>query len=930
MSDAEHHERPGAATPGAQTLDDDEADIPRSSDPLALGHYRIVGAIGSGGMGRVYEGFDPRLDRRVAIKVLHREVGEQQTTRMFREAQAMAKLSHPNVVQVYEVDTIDGQTFVAMELVAGETLRQWVQQELRPDWRACVETYIQAGQGLAAAHDADLVHRDFKPSNAMIDERGRVRVLDFGLARQASVLAQRPTNDEIPPLHDVLGESSTTPLQAALTRTGALLGTPAYMPLEQLRGHEADARSDQFSFCVALWEAVYAQRPFDGDSMAVLVVSLMEGEIPVPPAGTHVPGALRKILQRGLSREPEERWPTMEALLNELRQLVAPRGWRRGVIVGALAGGLAIAGVLAASAYVERSQRCTGARDALAGVWDDTRRTAVHDAIAGTDLPFSQSTEARVRATLDAYADQWAAARIETCEATFVHRTQTEADQRLRMDCLDERSTAVAAVVDVLAQADDTVVRNAVKLTTSLPSIASCDDVRALAAQRRAVPPPEAPQTAREVKQLRAELAQLEAMQHAGSHARALESIEAVVERAEALEYGPLVAEVVRLRGVLRRDAGRYSDAEKDLTRAYEIAVRHDHERAELGAARNLALVVGVYLRRPAEGLLWGRAALPLAKRIGEPVEVASTMNYLGDILHAQGEAQEAEIRYREAFALFEEARGPEHPDVARAMNDVGVVLLAQGKFEEAEAPLRRALELLETALGPDHPHVAIDASNLGSVLGYQGKFEEAEAQFRRALAIDERVLPPSHPGLAMSVSNVGSALKAQGKLEEAEVQFRRALEIFETVPEEDRPDTSASVEALGVVLHEQGRHAEAQARLTEVVQLRVKAHGAEHPRVATSRLRLSEAALGAGDVAVAREQAEAALRSREAGEEPAPAVAIAEAKVVLAAALWGEPGERRRARELAEGARDVFAGGPESAEELEGVEAWLAEHPLP
>ncbi|MEM9455332.1 MAG: serine/threonine-protein kinase [Myxococcota bacterium] len=301
-----------------------------------LGRYVILGTLGRGAMGTVLKAFDRKLDRRIAIKVLHRGTDGRHAKRLLREAQAMAKLSHPNVVHVYEVDEVEGQMFVVMELVPGQTLREWMrsppQPQKRRSWKECVEVFLQVGAGLAAAHARGLVHRDFKPSNAIIDEDGRARVLDFGLARQVDRLGfeEQTTN--------VLGAQADPGLDLSLTRTGTVLGTPAYMPLEQMQGREADARSDQFSFCAALYEALYGERPYEGDSLAGLVISMRNGMVRRPAAGARVPRRLRRVLLRGLAAEPEDRWPSMEALLDDLRRVLVPgyKRWLALAVVGSL------------------------------------------------------------------------------------------------------------------------------------------------------------------------------------------------------------------------------------------------------------------------------------------------------------------------------------------------------------------------------------------------------------------------------------------------------------------------------------------------------------------------------------------------------------------------------------------------------------------
>lgn len=299
--------------------------------PRRLGRYVLLGVLGRGGMGVVHEARDEQVGRRVALKVLHAELGGRHAERLIREARALARLSHPNVVQVYEVGRHDERWFIAMELVTGRTLRDW--QRERPSWRECVKVYLQAGRGLAAAHAAGMTHRDFKPGNCILDARGRVQVLDFGLARQAG--------DASLDLRSSLSQpASQEPQDGDLTRTGEVLGTLGYMPLEQLEGKRADARSDQWSFCASLYEALYGERPITGDAMGTLTLALMRDEVRPAPKGSSVPRRLRRVLLRGLARDPDARWPSMDALLAALVAIETRR----------TRGSLAAAGVIVAFA----------------------------------------------------------------------------------------------------------------------------------------------------------------------------------------------------------------------------------------------------------------------------------------------------------------------------------------------------------------------------------------------------------------------------------------------------------------------------------------------------------------------------------------------------------------------------------------------------
>jgi serine/threonine protein kinase len=323
--------------PGSTVAEEPEAAGEAPERPT-LGRFRLVRRLGSGAMGVVYEGYDADLDRRVALKVLRREVEAQRSlqarSRMMREAQALARLRHPNVTMVFEVGHAEsGEPFIAMELVEGRTLGRWLRARPR-GWREIVEVFLQAGRGLAAAHRAGLVHRDFKPDNVIVDEDGSARVVDFGLARSAGMAELLPTLDP-----DLEG-AEPGPVALHLTCTGAVLGTPAYMAPEQFDGGPPEAASDQFSFCVALFEALYGRRPFPGNDLPSLQRSLMRGEPVGPRRG--VPRALYRVLRRGLSVDPARRFATMEKLLEALaacrQRTASPRAL---VLVAGLAAAVA-------------------------------------------------------------------------------------------------------------------------------------------------------------------------------------------------------------------------------------------------------------------------------------------------------------------------------------------------------------------------------------------------------------------------------------------------------------------------------------------------------------------------------------------------------------------------------------------------------------
>jgi hypothetical protein len=349
----------------------------------------------------------------------------------------MARVQHLNVIAVHDVGITSEGVFIAMELVEGTTLARWI-DERKADWRAILDVFVQAGRGLAAAHAVGLVHRDFKPTNVLVGTDGRARVGDFGLARsktQAPPSAAAAEKEEASEPDDVTAESFD-----AVTRTGRLVGTPSYMSPEQLLGAPFDARSDQFSFSVALYRALFGERPFAGETMAEIAAEVTAGRLRQPPRASRVPVWLQKVVLRGLAVRAEDRWPSMEAMLTALQH--DPDRIRRRRLVGA---GV-IAGLAALAVVVPMSRRggqmCRGSERALVGVWDGAAEARVHAAFLASGHPDAEETFARVARALDGWATEFVGAHVDACEATRVRHELSGEALDLRMACLDRRAFA--------------------------------------------------------------------------------------------------------------------------------------------------------------------------------------------------------------------------------------------------------------------------------------------------------------------------------------------------------------------------------------------------------------------------------------------------------------------------------------------------------
>jgi len=327
------------------THDDDspDASLVRRVGPQvrrSVSRYRVLERVAAGSMGVVYRAKDRHLGRDVALKVLRLDGRHQRRdesvvrARFVQEARAMARLSHPNVVPIYAIETAGGHLVIAMEYVPGQTLAEWLQVP-RP-WTEIVEVMLEAGEGLAAAHAAGAVHRDFKPHNVLVGDDGRVRVTDFGLA----LVRGEPDEDTI---DEACDPPSGDPLHS-LTRTGMSVGTPAYMAPEQHCGRSIDPRSDQFAFCATLYEALYGTRPFRGRDAMELSLAKRRLRLCRPPRPVRLPGWLTAVVRRGLAAQPEDRFDSMRALLDALRGSRRPRT-TLAVVGGAMIGVLVGAGV---------------------------------------------------------------------------------------------------------------------------------------------------------------------------------------------------------------------------------------------------------------------------------------------------------------------------------------------------------------------------------------------------------------------------------------------------------------------------------------------------------------------------------------------------------------------------------------------------------
>ncbi|HVT06831.1 MAG TPA: serine/threonine-protein kinase [Polyangia bacterium] len=832
-----------------------------------VGRYVVLGLLGRGGMGEVYAAYDPDLDRKIALKLLRARGGSSDAdgrTRLLREAQAIARLSHPNVVVVFDVGTFRESVFIAMEFVEGHTLGYWIEAQNR-SWREVLEVYAAAGRGLIAAHTAGLVHRDFKPENVMITKSGQVRVMDFGLAREQGAPEDGPPAGQPPDLAaqaaalaetfesgvDLdatakLGgaEPGAAPpsasggyLKLKLTQTGAMLGTPAYMAPEQFAGIGGDARTDQFSFCVALYEGLYRQRPFAGNNAVELMANVLAGKVSDPPADARVPTWIRKILVRGLSTSPDDRFPSMAALLAALAQDPAVR--RRRWLGAAVGVAVLLAATTGARRFVAGHQMlCAAGPDRAATAWGSDHRAAIERAFAATGSRDAPRAFAAVASLIDQYVARWTAMYRETCEATHVRGEQSSEVLDLRMGCLGDRLSSVRALGEVfMTAADPGVVDNAVSAASALPALDRCADVEML---RAVIKPPDDPAVRAKVAAVRERIAKLKALSDSGQCETAARLEGGVVTDAQATGYLPVQAEAHFAAGLL-------ADTCTDLARAIE----HLQDAAIAAEASRHDEVY---------------------------VESSATMAvFYGNRLHDVRRARES---IRHAVAVL--SRFPGHRRLeARVADGEAVVAMSEGRPEEALLSERRSLDLLQQVVGPEHYEVASTRNNLAVELHELHRDAEAEPLIESVVQTQTRLFGPESSRVAVALLNQAEILTALRRFAEARRAIDGALAIW-------RKQNAAS-SLIGYGLLDLGQLQEAEG----------------NPGTATRTLEQAIGLIGDEDRMTA-----------------------AQAKFALARATWAaSPRNRTKARDLARVAREMAAAQAGAARLVGEISAWESAH---
>jgi tetratricopeptide (TPR) repeat protein len=887
---------------------------------------------------------------------------------MLREAQAVAKLNHPNVVSIHDVGSYDFRSagkddkkridprlgsvasshgvFVVMEFVRGRTLTEHV--ELEPSLEELVEIFMAAGRGLAAAHRAGLVHRDFKPGNVMIGNDGRVRVLDFGLAR---------LEGERTPVEDVGLVSDATTL---LGQTRTVAGTPAYMAPEQHRGEPLDGRADQFSFCVALYEAVSGRRPFPGKDMAKLGEAKAAGRF--DPPGDRGSARLRAAIVRGLSPDPDDRFPSMDVLLEEIR----PRAGRNRLALGlgavlVAAAGAWFAGQAASGPDATALEACAPATLAsqLDGVWDEDVQARLAAAFAATGKAYIEELWPRARPVFDRWATQWLKLRSRTCHARLEPASAELADRR--DGCLSRRLAAFASAIDVLEEGEEAALARAARLAAGLGPLDRCMDDGALASAM-----PEDPEIRQQVDVLAETSARAEALLAATKFEEARKVLSAAVETARTVGHGPMTAQLTYQLSRAELHLGEFETSRALAADSWSIAEAAGDERGALLAAVGAAEVTGYNLARHQEGLVLLDVASGKLAHLGHLPRRAGELAYVrGLIAQTRSKWREAAEAFAESRRLFVEVHGEHSLRVGDADNSLGVAHLMLGELSEAETYFASGLEIAEALVGPNHPQtvvvvfnmgnlaydrgdyktaldrytrardvriqafgadsylVGITIGNIANTLAVMGKYEEAEKQLREAVRIHAAAVGTEHPAYAMQLSNLGGILDMLGRHDEALIEHERSMALREQLLDPGHVDLAYGSASHGTCLYNLGRTREAGAAFRRSVALFEKTSGPETAQLVTPLwgVGVTELASGRRESAIGFLRRALEINLKTSGDE----VESARIRFALARALW--PDDPGGARELAEKARPTYDRLYFARDNAKVVDAWLTTH---
>lgn len=823
------------------TLDDELAAVGSSWERTRgsrVGRYLIEQRIGAGAMGVVYQARDPQLDRAVAIKLIHpsRASLERSHERFMREARAMARLAHPNVVAVYDFGISNSEAFLVMELVDAVTLSHWMTDE--PTRSRRLQVMLEAGRGLFAAHAEGIVHRDIKPQNILIDGEGHARVTDFGLAVETE-----ERTDSRP-----LGESSVDSTSGVLTRHGAVVGSPAYMSPEQHQGARIDARSDQYSYCITLFEVLTGRRPFVARSVEGMRTKKEDGVARIDWTG--VPRSLQSVLRRGLDPEASRRFPNLGVLLSAMSRAPQQRLWLLGGTV--IGGGLMLAVPALGSSP---NEECGSGAEHLRGVWGPIEAAGLESSFEATEHPLAASTSQRVRSILDAQADAWVETYTDAC------RTSDDAQLDAQMACLRDRQEELSTLVARLSDVSAKTLPRAVARAARLESPQSCleDEADSTGFWDRLDADGQAAVDESSLFMRRGKQALRE-----GDREAALEHFAAAIATARTTGDTKAISTALTKIGNLEDNAGAPKLAQRHLEEALELAsVSGDDDRAA-AALIHLVWVEGISLGDTTAGLRRVRETESFLERSGNPPEkVAALYNNHAVMLHSQGDVAGAREVLERARVVWDDV----HPETAAEQvtkrlavagldHNIGAMSYYLEDLDRAVEALSQAYSGVAEAKGQSHPDAADELITLSRVYDRQGRYERAVEKAEAAL--DVLIINRGEDDLTVAEALIALtyALYGNGRYDEALAATERALIIRRKLLGDDHPDVHSAASEKAEILVENGQFDEAEAVASVVIGGLAEA-GPDYTRDrAQCHTILGRVAASRGDVAEAVAQA--------------------------------------------------------------------------